>query len=341
MMQKLLSLWSAAVIVAVLMMMVSMSTACGCGDDDDDDDSSAGGDDDDDDISSSGDCDVEPICSAFFNDGGEGGELNVAIDSEGEYAIVETNSLAEHPMGPFAGGLEYSAQDLTFYIPLEPAGDPGTETPLGPMAVAYNGVALYNPWDATEVDGCSANAFYFRAVSFDDYGGHPQDSGQYHYHVGAFLNHADDLGLENSLSGHSPILGYSFDGYPIYGPYGYSDPENADSPIQLLESCYAIVDERTCCTNDSTCGTDAEYLGLEAVLGAWIEDYEFDAGALEDGDCDLNEYNMRFQVTPEYPEGTWAYIMTIKDGTPVYPYIIGMTYYGEPSESGEGGPPAR
>ena len=61
------------------------------------------------------------------------------------------------------------------------------------------------------------------------------------------------------------------------------------------------------------------------------------------GACDLNAYNMRYQVTPEYPEATLAYVMAF-DGElgPTFPYIIGLTYYGVPAENdagGNGGPP--
>jgi hypothetical protein len=44
---------------------------------------------------------------------------------------------------------------------------------------------------------------------------------------------------------------------------------------------------------------------------------------------DLDQYNGRFVVTPEYPNGTYAYFTTIDAaGAAVYPYIIGPQYYG-------------
>ncbi|MFZ4792863.1 MAG: YHYH protein [Blastocatellia bacterium] len=39
---------------------------------------------------------------------------------------------------------------------------------------------------------------------------------------------------------NSPILGRSFDGYPIYGPYGYSDPTNAASSIRRIRSGFRV-----------------------------------------------------------------------------------------------------
>jgi len=49
-------------------------------------------------------------------------------------------------------------------------------------------------------------------------------------------------------------------------------------------------------------------------------------------DFDLDEYNGRYCVTPEFPGGTYAYFVAIlADGTPAYPYNIGMGYYGTPA----------
>ena len=56
--------------------------------------------------------------------------------------------------------------------------------------------------------------------------------------------------------------------------------------------------------------------------------------------ADLDSHNGRFSVTPEYPNGIYAYFITIDvEGNPVYPYIIGPTYYGSvvPGNTGPGG----
>ena len=59
-------------------------------------------------------------------------------------------------------------------------------------------------------------------------------------------------------------------------------------------------------------------------LGAFIEDYEYIAGS-----GDLDEFNGRYCVTPEYPSGTYAYFVTIDASLePVYPYVLGPEYYG-------------
>ena len=62
-------------------------------------------------------------------------------------------------------------------------------------------------------------------------------------------------------------------------------------------------------------------------LGRYLEDYEFAAGL-----GDLDQFNGRFAVTPEFPNGTYAYFVTVDEaGVPAFPYIIGPQYYGTPS----------
>jgi len=55
----------------------------------------------------------------------------------------------------------------------------------------------------------------------------------------------------------------------------------------------------------------------------------------------LDAYNGKFAVTPEYPNGTYAYYM-IEDssGNPVYPYAIGPRFYGTPLFENDVVPPA-
>jgi hypothetical protein len=59
-----------------------------------------------------------------------------------------------------------------------------------------------------------------------------------------------------------------------------------------------------------------------------------DLGYSQGVDFDLNKYNARYCVTPEYPNGTWAYFVSIKaDGTPWYPYNVGRWYMATPPAS--------
>jgi hypothetical protein len=78
---------------------------------------------------------------------------------------------------------------------------------MGPIGIAANGVVFYNPFDANSQDASNM---------MDACCGHPDPSGTYHYHkYPVCINSpwADD-GKE-----HSPLIGWAFDGFPIYGPF--------------------------------------------------------------------------------------------------------------------------
>ena len=116
---------------------------------------------------------------------------------------------------------------------------------------------------------------------------------------------------------HSPIIGWAYDGHPIYGPYGYEDPENKSpfNSYKRIRSSYRVITSR-----------DSILSGLTDPLGTYIEDYEYVEGL-----GDLDRYNGRFCVTPEYPNGVYAYFTTITgtDGHPAFPYFVGPEFYGE------------
>jgi hypothetical protein len=78
-------------------------------------------------------------------------------------------------------------------------------------------------------------------------------------------------------------------------------------------------------------GYQTSGLGLRTVqsgylLGDLVQDYIYDSGV-----GTLDEFNGKFAVTPDYPNGTYAYFMTEDgSGNPVYPYVIGRKFYGTP-----------
>lgn len=128
---------------------------------------------------------------------------------------------------------------------------------------------------------------------------------------------------QSNQYGHSPIVGYAFDGNPIYGPYGFSDafpPRDSEgnllpnTPVKVMETSYRLSEVQ----RDN--GTLPD--------GTFIEDFVY-----EEGLGDLDRHNGRNCVTPEYPDGVYAYFITV-DPTdidlPRYPYIIGPTYRNEP-----------
>lgn len=118
---------------------------------------------------------------------------------------------------------------------------------------------------------------------------------------------------------HSPIIGWAYDGNPIYGPFGYSDPQDSQSEIKLIDTSYQ--------SNISNIN-DRPDVSIYP-LGFFLEDYKFN----ESGDLDI--YNGRWTRTPEFPNGIYAYFTTlIQDEdtlqySPVYPYFIGKYYRNE------------
>lgn len=136
----------------------------------------------------------------------------------------------------------------------------------------------------------------------------------------SYANIADPLELRNFVSdtgaSHSPILGFAYDGNPIYGPYGYVDATDNTSGITRMTSSYVLNSSRIKGPSKNT-----------YPLGSFIDDYTYDHRS-----GSLDENNGRFCVTPDYPEGTYAYFITInQQGNPVFPYIIGENYYSLPT----------
>ncbi len=96
-------------------------------------------------------------------------------------------------------------QSLVFKIPLHPVVKTNkTATPLGPIGISLNGVPFFNQYAAGRA------TLTYEKLSFDQYGGHPQQQGQYHYHV-------EPKWLTQN-KGEDALLGFLLDGFPVYGP---------------------------------------------------------------------------------------------------------------------------
>lgn len=126
---------------------------------------------------------------------------------------------------------------------------------------------------------------------------------------------------------HSPIIGWAYDGNPIYGPYGYGERFNSTS-IRQLRSGYTLK------TNEKLLEENRPSQAIFPV-GLFVEDYEYTNSG------DLDEHNGRYCATPEYPNGTYAYFASFEstasnDGIfnnykkPQFPYLIGNIYYSKP-----------
>jgi len=154
------------------------------------------------------------------------------------------------------------------------------------------------------------------------------------------FNAATDVYTEstNAITRHSPILGWVADGFPVYGPYGFSSASNSASGIRRMVSGYVIRNGQYGTSNLTANGRStipawaarlynvaSNSVAGPAVnttypLGRYMEDNDYldDRGYIKGTDFDLDEYNGRWCVTPEFPTGTYAYFQTIaSDGTPI------------------------
>jgi hypothetical protein len=145
---------------------------------------------------------------------------------DGNFLIIKTTSLPDHK-SPYYKGTQWAAtqyeayngtnplwnqnpntiaeSDLTFKIPLNPVvATTHTSTPLGPIGVAVNGVPLFNQYAA------GGSPLTGEINSFDQYNGHPQQQGQYHYHAEPYYITAN--------KGKGALVGFLLDGFPVYGP---------------------------------------------------------------------------------------------------------------------------
>ena len=152
------------------------------------------------------------------------GASDVYVD--GDYVVIKCSGTPDHK-SPYYQGTAWAAnlyeayngtgtfsqnpnvigtQNYTFKIPLNPTKAATSQaTPLGPMGVCLNGVAFYNQYA-----GPNNQALTSEIVSFDQYGGHPDQGSRYHYHI--------EPTYLTSILGKSTLLGFLLDGFPVYGP---------------------------------------------------------------------------------------------------------------------------
>jgi hypothetical protein len=263
------------------------------------------------------------------------------VNYSATYVYVKTEDIPswipvmyDWPNNPwFAVPMNYQ---FRFRLNPTPNVGPETKTGYGHIGLWTNGCSIYNPKDAKSYQDSSVwfqNAWYWEHLlgeTFDECIGHPNQSGEYHTHVSP----ACLWNFEDSLVA-SPLLGYAFDSYPIYGGYGHADPMDTTSAIIRLKSSYRLrnITDRTTLA-DGTVLPPSLY-GPSLALhpsGAYMEDYEYVPGL-----GDLDEHNGRFSITNEYPNGIYTYHTTIDwvvHGPnsilePMFPYVLGTAYYGE------------
>ena len=270
--------------------------------------------------------------------------------------FIHTKGIPSYPTGPFLDGNPSQAedQDAIFKFPLNPTQNSGTPTAttMGNIGVFINGVALFDyrdgvAWNPATNSLCGGpgnppcpggpgatmdwnrDAILAEMSGFDCSKGHPA-MGNYHHHQNpsAFdldlnvvsticnLYDADGLYAIDSTQ-HSPLIGFAYDGFPIYGAYGYANTDGTGGIVRI-KSSYQL---------KTTRGTGNVPSETSWPLGTFREDYEY-VNHSSQSDY-LDEHNGRFCVTPEYPNGIYCYFTTVDSNwNSAYPYAVGPTFYG-------------
>ena len=274
-------------------------------------------------------------------------ECSVTISSDGVYMTISTPGIANHDMeGGTAGNIV--AQDFDWKLPITPTNNTNCNPIVsingcdiapdrGPVAVAVNGVPFYGPEDGPGGDAVAHEIGIYdedrQEIDLGICGAH-MGPGGYHYHFDGNCMHWHNETNEDSdyefskvdNSTHSPIIGFAFDGYPIYGSYGH-----VDGNVTLMRSNYILKEN-----------SGMGYNG--------IDDYEYSP----DNGGHLDACNGRFSPTPEFPDGIYHYYSTMPimgsnpDANNAFPYFINC-YRGVAEDSnadggggdegGQNGPP--
>jgi hypothetical protein len=292
-----------------------------------------------------------------INDNALANVLSVKYSTANVY--VATNGIPSYITGPFLDGNPSIAtsQNAIFKLPLNPVKNTGNpvSTTGGNIGLFINGVALFDYRDGVSwksstgtlaggpFGGMGDNVWNRDAVvaerlGFDCAKGHPA-MGNYHHHQNpsAFsldlsvisticnLYVADGLYLIDS-NVHAPLIGFAYDGFPIYGAYGYKNLDGTGGIVRMKSSYqYRNISTRTQYANGTTV-TAGPPVSTTYPLGYFKEDYEF---VLDSNSDYLDVHNGRFCITPEFPNGTYCYFTTVnKDWNSAYPYVVGPTFYG-------------
>ena len=278
------------------------------------------------------------------------------------YSYVAATGIPAYITGPFQDGNPSlaTAQNKIFRIPLTPTQNTGTATATsgGNIGVFINGVALFDyrdgvawnnttgtlcggPGNGTCPGGMGATQAWNRdaipaeRAGFDCSKAHPA-MGNYHHHQNPSAFNLDLVVLSNVCSTypsdglyvintavHSPLLGFAYDGFPIYGAYAYTNV-NGTGAIARMKSSYQL---RTNTTRTNGPAIN-QVVGTQTFFNGYFrEDYEYVAHPSDPTYLDV--HNGRFCITPEYPAGIYCYFTTVDaNHNSAYPYVVGPTYYG-------------
>jgi hypothetical protein len=276
--------------------------------------------------------DPPELATWIRNTDGHVGYNNIPADIQrvrysANYVYVNSTGIPAYAIGPWPGNPNVPTnQNFLFKIARVPVINTGTKTntPLGVIGFWKDGVAIFNALDAFSYNNQNVwhrIAVVAEASSFDVCLCHPAPGGVLHHHQNPRCLYTPDS------THHSPVLGYSFDGFPIYGPFGFANADGSGGITRMSSSYRLRTITQRHSLPDGTILDPSMYgpdVSAAYPLGLYAEDYEYVSGLGL-----LDRYNGRMCVTPEYPGGIYAYfVTTTAAGASAYPYYIGPQYNG-------------
>ncbi|MDF2436872.1 MAG: hypothetical protein K0Q95_1248 [Bacteroidota bacterium] len=284
-----------------------------------------------------------------------------AVGYNSTHVYVSCSGIPSYVIGPYLDGnpSQGGNNNNKYRIPLNPVQNTGTltATTAGTIGVFINGVSLFDYRDGVSYknstganaggplggmgDGIwNRDAVVAEKGGFDCAKGHPAMTNYHHHQNPSAFNLdrvvisgvcnpylSDGLYVIDSTE-HSPLIGFAYDGFPIYGAYGYKNA-NGTGGITRMKSSYTLrnITVRTHYADGSNV-TDGPIVNSTFPLGMYREDYQYNTTTAATPDY-LDEHNGRFCVTPEYPSGTYCYFTTVDaNWNSAYPYAVGPTFYG-------------
>ena len=281
-----------------------------------------------------------------------------SVDYSEEWVYITATGIPAYITGPFLDGNPSLAQNQNaiYKLPLMPIENTGTPTATngGNIGIFINGVSLFDyrdgvAWNNNTMSLCGGppggnppcpggpngnqdwnrDAIPAEMGGFDCNKAHPA-MGNYHHHQNPSAFNLDLIIVSNicetypadglyviDTESHSPLIGFAYDGFPIYGAYGFANADGTGGIVKM-NSSYELPGATTRLN-----GPDVNNTYFE---GYFREDYNYVSHPEE---FYLDEHNGRFAITPEYPEGIYAYYATVDENhNSAYPYAVGPTFYG-------------
>lgn len=238
-----------------------------------------------------------------------------SMSISGGNRIIQTNSIPGHKVGLFGnapGSLNPNAireQSKSYTITATPI-EAATFFPL----LNISSVSLYSfgvLLNGVELDPIAAEPFPHTGImspnvnwewnleatnvriGLDCNNAHVQPTGKYHYHGSPTL-YLSALNVQNNTM---TLVGYAADGFPVYYKYAYSNANDGASAVVEMSSSYRL--------KSGTRPGDGVTAPCGAYDGVYSNDYEYVNGL-----GTLDQANGRQGVTPEYPSGTYYYVIT-------------------------------